>query len=144
VTTDTPQGDDLAQWNRRLIEQYRAGNGRLTGEMKGAAILLLTTVGARTGRPHTVPVTYLRDGERLVVFASNAGGQRNPDWFNNLAANDTATIELEAETFQAKASVATGEERDRLFAEQCRRAPRFADYQTNTERVIPAVVLTRL
>jgi deazaflavin-dependent oxidoreductase (nitroreductase family) len=144
MTAFRPEGESMSQWNRQLIAQYRADGGRLSGEMEGAAILLLTTKGAKSGRPHIVPVTFLRDGKRLVVFASNAGGRKNPDWFNNLTACDTATVELGAETFQVRASFATGEERDRLYTEQCRSAPRFAVYQASTERKIPVVILTRI
>ncbi len=144
MTHERPQGESLTQLNSRLIAQYRAAGGKLTGEMEGASILLLTTRGARSGRDHTVPLGYLRDGDRLVVFASNVGGPKNPDWFNNLTTFDAATIELGTETFQAKALIATGAERNNLFAEQCRRAPRFAEYQAGTEREIPVVILTRM
>ena len=133
----------LRGFNESLIAEFRANGGRVGGQFAGAPLLLLTTTGAKTGRPHTTPVAYTRDGDRLIVFASFAGSPRNPAWYHNLVAHPTATVELGSETFGVRAEVTTGEERDRLFAERADRVPQLADYQRRTTRPIPVVGLTR-
>ena len=134
---------DMKSFNEKIIEEFRANGGRVGGEFEGAPMLLLTTTGAKTGRRVTSPLVYARDGDRLLVFASKAGAPTNPAWYHNLVANPTVTVEVGTETFEARATVVTGEERDRLFAEQAKRMPGFATYQQNTTRVIPVVALER-
>ncbi|MFE7549529.1 nitroreductase/quinone reductase family protein [Streptomyces gardneri] len=136
----------MPDFNQQVIEEFRANGGRVGGMFEGAALLLLTTTGARSGRPHTNPAVYVRDGARLLVFASNAGGPRHPAWFHNLSADPHVTVELgtpagTVERFVATAVVTEGEERDRLYAEQAARDPGFAAYQAATDRVIPVVAL---
>ncbi|WP_329275314.1 nitroreductase/quinone reductase family protein [Streptomyces sp. NBC_00691] len=135
--------------NRQVIEEFRANGGRVGGMFEGAALLLLTTTGARSGRAHTNPAVYVRDGARLLVFASNAGGPKHPAWFHNLSADPYVTVELgtpegTVERFGATAVVTEGEERDRLYAEQAERDSGFAAYQAATDRVIPVVALHRV
>ncbi|MFE7586052.1 nitroreductase/quinone reductase family protein [Streptomyces gardneri] len=139
----------MPDFNQQVIEEFRANGGRVGGMFEGAALLLLTTTGARSGRPHTNPAVYVRDGARLLVFASNAGGPRHPAWFHNLSADPHVTVELgtpagTVERFVATAVVTEGEERDRLYAEQAARDPGFAAYQAATDRIIPVVALHRL
>ncbi|MER7539450.1 nitroreductase/quinone reductase family protein [Streptomyces sp. NPDC097704] len=139
----------MSDFHGRVIEEFRANGGRVGGMFEGASLLLLTTTGARSGRPHTHPVVYVRDGARLLVFASNAGGPGHPAWFHNLRADARVTVELGApegtvERFAARAVVTEGEERDRLYAEQCDRDPAFTAYQAGTDRVIPVVALHRV
>jgi len=110
---------------------------------KGAPILLLTTRGAKSGTVYTTPLAYTRDGNRLVIIASKGGAPSNPAWYHNLVANPTVTVEVGPEKFEAKASVAQGDERDRLFDAQAALMPNFAEYQQNTTRRIPVVVLER-
>jgi len=136
--TDGPRG-----FNDSVIADYRASDGRMTGQFSGAPLLLLTTTGAKSGRPHTTPLAYTRDGDRLLVYASFAGSPKHPAWYHNLVAHPTATVELGSETFEVEAEVTTGEERDRLFAEHADRVPQFADYQRRTSRPIPVVALNR-
>jgi deazaflavin-dependent oxidoreductase (nitroreductase family) len=107
-----------------------------------AQILLLTTTGARSGRPHTTPVAYAEDGGRLIIFASNAGRPQSPAWLHNLRKNPAVTVEVGDTTYDAIATELTGVERDRLYAEQATRDPAFATYQQNTSRVIQVVALT--
>ena len=107
------------------------------GMFEGAPLVLLSTTGARTGRPHTNPAAYQRDGERILVFASNAGGPKNPDWYHNLLADPRVTIEIGTgdggvETYAAEAVPLEGEERDRLYQVQGERDPAFVTYQANT------------
>ncbi|MFF3837856.1 nitroreductase/quinone reductase family protein [Streptomyces sp. NPDC001930] len=139
----------MSDFNQQVIEEFRANGGRVGGMFEGAALLLLTTTGARSGRAHTNPAVYVRDGARLLVFASNAGGPRNPAWFHNLSADPYVTVELgtpegTVERFGATAVVTEGEERDRLYAEQADRDPGFAAYQAATDRIIPVVALHRV
>ena len=130
-------------FNRDLIEQFRANDGKVEGGFAGAPLLLLTTTGAKTGRRHTTPLVYLKDGERVVVFGSKGGAPSHPAWFHNLVANPGVTVEVPGETFEAEAVVIEGAERDRLFAAQKSVMPTFGDYEAKTDRVIPAIVLER-
>jgi len=134
---------DMKSFNEAIVHEFRANGGKVGGQFEGAPRLLLTTTGAKTDRRLTSPLVYARDGDRLLVFASNAGAPTNPAWYHNLVANPTVTVEVGTETFEARATVVTGEERDRLFAEQAKRMPGFATYQQNTTRVIPVVALER-
>ena len=135
---------DRSDWNHRIIEEFRSNGGKVGGSFEGAPMLLLTSTGAKTGRPHTTPLVYLRDGDRLIVFASKGGAPTNPDWYHNLRAHEIATVEVGDETFEVKASISQGDERDRLYARQTRSRPQFADYATKTTRKIPVIVLERL
>lgn len=134
----------MADWNRQIIEEFRANGGKVGGMFEGATLLLLTTRGRRNGRPHTTPLTYLADGDRLLVFASNAGGPNDPAWLLNALADGRVTVEAGTESYEATAHVLEGEERDRLYALQSELVPAYAEYQRQTERVIPVVALYRI
>ena len=135
---------DFATFNRNLIDHFRANAGDIKeGIFKGAPILLLTTRGARSGATYTTPLVYTRDGERLVIIASKGGAPTSPGWYHNLVANPTVTLEVGPERYEATATVAQGAERDRLFDAQAALMPNFAQYQRNTTRRIPVVVLER-
>jgi len=134
----------LEEFNRKVISEFRANQGKVGGEMAGVPLLLLTTTGAKTGRTLTKPLAYTRDGDRIVIIASFAGNPHNPPWFHNIVANPTVTIELGAEKFRVKATVTTGAERQRLFDAQAKQLPVFADYQKKTTRQIPVLSLTRI
>ena len=134
---------DIAAWNernRRVIEDFRTAGGRIDGR----ELVLLTTTGAKSGKPHTTPLIYLAEGDHVYVIASKGGAPANPDWYYNLVVHPTVTVELGAETYEATASVLAGEERDRVYGEQARRFPFFAEYQKTTPRQIPVVLLERL
>jgi deazaflavin-dependent oxidoreductase (nitroreductase family) len=107
-------------------------------------LLLLTTIGAKSGQARVNPAAYTTDGDRLIIIASKGGAPTNPDWYYNLKANPIVTIELGREQFQARAVVAEGAERDRLFTQMAEVMPGFADYQRNTDRQIPVIVLERM
>ena len=132
---------DRNDWNRRTIEEFRANGGKVGGIWEGRPLLLLTTTGARRGHRHTTPTIYLRDGDRLLVFASKGGAPTHPDWYHNLLAHPEVTVEVGPETYKATATVLTGEERDRLYAKQAELYPQFADYQKRTSRKIPVIAL---
>ena len=109
--------------------------------IEGTPLLLLHTTGARTGRARVNPLGYLRDGERLVVFAANGGAPANPDWYHNLVANPEVTVEVGSETKPGLATVLSGDERDRLFAEEVRMHPTLGDYEERTSRTIPVIAI---
>ncbi|GAA3593919.1 nitroreductase/quinone reductase family protein [Nonomuraea rosea] len=131
----------MSDFNQQVIEEFRARGGKVSGMFEGAPLVLLTTVGARTGRRRTNPAVYLKDGGRILVFASNAGGPADPAWYHNVVANPRITVELGAERFEATAVPLEGEERDRMYARQAALDPAFAAYQEGTDRVIPVVAL---
>ncbi|MFD8014030.1 nitroreductase/quinone reductase family protein [Streptomyces sp. NPDC058955] len=139
----------MSAFNRQVIEEFRGNGGRVGGVFEGADLLLLTTRGARSGRHHTTPVVYVRDGARLLVFASNGGADRHPAWYHNVRATPRVSVEIGTpegtlDRFEAEAVPAADAERDRLYAEQARRDPAFAAYQAGTGRTIPVVVLRRV
>jgi len=130
-------------WNRQIIEEFRANDGKVGGRFEGAPLLLLHTVGAKSGEPRVNPVVYQADGDKLVVFASFAGQPKNPAWFHNLMAGGPASVEVGTDTFPVTARVTEGAERDRYWSKQKQAMPGFADYEQKTTREIPVVVLTR-
>jgi deazaflavin-dependent oxidoreductase (nitroreductase family) len=111
--------------------------------MKNTPLLLLTTTGAKSGRPFIKPLAYTRDGDKIVVIASFAGSPHHPAWYVNLVKNPLVTVELGGERFQARAITTSGAERQRLFEAQAKLLPIFNDYQKKTSREIPVVVLER-
>lgn len=134
---------DRHDWNRRMIDEFRANGGKVGGFWEGRPLLLLTTTGAKSGRRHTTPTMYLADGNRLLVFATKAGLPTNPDWYYNLLAHPEVTVEVGTETYEANATVLTGEERDRLYARQAELYPQFSEYEAKTTRTIPVIALER-
>ena len=128
-------------WNSKIIEEFRANGGKVGGPFDGAPLLLLHTTGARTGQERVNPVMYRTDGDRLVVFASKAGADTNPDWFHNLRAHPLVTVEVGTETREAVARVADDTERTRLWEAQKSEWPGFAGYEQRTGRQIPVVIL---
>jgi deazaflavin-dependent oxidoreductase (nitroreductase family) len=131
-------------FNQSLIEEFRANDGKVTGVFAGRPLLLLTTTGARSGQPRVSPLVYTTDGDRIVIIASKGGAPTNPDWYHNMVANPVVTVEMPGETFQARATVAEGTERTRLYDAQAALMPGFAEYQQKTTRQIPVVILERL
>ncbi len=134
---------DYNDFNRQLIEEYRANRGKVTGIFAGAPLLLLTTTGARSGQPRVAPLVYTTDNGRWIVIASKGGAPTHPDWYYNLRANPEVTVEVGAESFPARATITTGAERQRLFDQMASRMPNFAEYQRNTVRQLPVIVLER-
>lgn len=130
--------------NQQAMEEFRANSGKVGGRYAGSQLLLLTTMGAKSGQPRTLPLGYTMDGERIVIIAARGGGRYNPDWYHNLRARPLVTVELGTECFQARARVTTGEERDRLFSERATPGSRLVEYQRKTTRTIPVIVLERL
>ena len=130
-------------FNQQVIAEFRANEGKVGGPFAGSPLVLLTTTGAKSGKERTSPLVYTTDGDRIIIIASKAGAPTSPDWYYNLVANPTVTVEIGTERFQARATVAEGAERDRLFDQQATQMPGFAEYQKKTTRQIPVVVLER-
>ena len=128
-------------WNSKIIEEFRANQGKVGGPFAGAALLLLHTVGARTGQPRVNPVMYQPVGGSYAVFASKGGAPTHPDWYHNLLAHPQVSAEIGAQTVPLVARVAEGAERDSIWDRQKREHPGFADYETKTARQIPVIVL---
>jgi deazaflavin-dependent oxidoreductase (nitroreductase family) len=134
---------EMNDWNTKIIEEFRGNDGNVGGQFEGAPILLLHTTGAKTNQTRVNPMMYLAEGDQVFVFASKAGAPTNPDWYHNLVAHPEVTVEMGPDTFDATATVVEGPERDRIYAEQASRYPGFAEYQANTDRIIPVVALAR-
>ena len=130
-------------FNKQIIEEFRANGGETFGMFKGRPLLLLTTTGAKSGEARTTPLVYSKDGAKVVIIASMGGAPKHPAWYLNLAANPRVTVELGTEKFEATASVAEGAERDRLYAQQAAMMPAFTEYEQKTTRRIPVVVVER-
>ena len=134
----------MEDWNQRIVEEFRANEGRVGGPFEGRPILLLHHRGAKTGTERVNPLAYQDVGSGAVaVFGSKGGAPTNPDWYHNLRANPRARVEIGTETFDVLARVAEGEERERIWEKQKRDMPGFADYERNTPREIPVVILER-
>lgn len=132
---------EVNNFNQKIIDEFRANGGKVGGPFEGAPMLLLHTVGAKSGAERINPMMYLDDDGRRFVFASKAGAPTNPDWYRNLVANPSVRVEVGSDEYTATARPLEGPERDRVYAEQASRYPGFAEYQEKTDRVIPVVEL---
>jgi len=130
--------------NNQVIDEFRASEGRVGGMFEGVPMLLVTHTGRKSGRRLTTPLVYTRDGDDLVVAASKAGADTHPAWYLNMAADPNVHIELGGEAYDCVARVlADGEERDRRYRAHADQQPQFNEYEAQTSRVIPIVVLSR-
>jgi deazaflavin-dependent oxidoreductase (nitroreductase family) len=130
-------------YNQAIIAEFRANAGKIGGPFAGKTLLLLHTVGAKSGEERINPVAYVADGERFVIIASKGGAPSNPDWYYNILAHSLVKVEVGTEQFQAQAAVIFEPERTRLYNLMVEMMPGFAEYQRKTTRVIPVVTLTR-
>jgi deazaflavin-dependent oxidoreductase (nitroreductase family) len=130
-------------WNRRVVDEFR-GNGGRVAQFEGRPLLLLHHTGAKTGTERVNPLVYLPMGDDFAVFGSKAGADTNPAWYHNLRAHPDTTIEVGTETLPVHARVAESAERERIWEEQKRENPNFAEYEQKTTRPIPVVVLERV
>ena len=128
--------------NMGIIQEFRANAGKVGGPFAGRSLLLLHTIGAKSGQARINPVACIRDGDRFVIIASKGGAPIHPDWYHNLLANPLVSVETGSEQFQARASIAAEPERTRLYNQMVEMMPGFAEYQRKTTRVIPVVILT--
>ncbi|MBV9665004.1 MAG: nitroreductase family deazaflavin-dependent oxidoreductase [Actinobacteria bacterium] len=136
--------DERQDWNRKIIDEFRANQGKVGGPFEGAPMLLLHHTGAKTGTERVNPLAYqdLGDG-RVAIFASKAGAPDNPDWFHNLRANPDAKVEIGTETFPVTARIPDDAERAPIWEKQKELMPGFAEYEQKTTRQIPVVILER-
>jgi deazaflavin-dependent oxidoreductase (nitroreductase family) len=139
----------MSDWNTAIIEEFRANGGKVGGMFEGAPVVLMHGVGRKTGKVTVHPVMYLPsddDPATIYVFASKAGAPTHPDWYYNLTAAGRATVEVGTETYDVAVTEVTGEDRDRIYAEQVSRYPGFGEYEQKTAgiRTIPVLALTRL
>jgi deazaflavin-dependent oxidoreductase (nitroreductase family) len=137
-------------WNAKTIAEFRANGGRVGGNFEGAPMVLVHHQGRKSGREYVNPMMYLPDdddgdGDVIYVFATKAGAASSPDWYYNLVAAGTAVVERGTETYQVQVRDLAGEERDRIYAEQARRYPGFAEYANRTKgiRTIPVLEFRR-
>ena len=134
-----PTDEEFLDYNQGIIKEFRE-NGGVVAQLP-FPIMLLTTTGARTGKRTTTPVGFGVDGGRVYVVGSKGGGPAHPAWFHNLRANPSVTVELGGESYQARAVVTQGAERDRLYGLIAAQVPAFGEYEKSTDRTFPVVVL---
>jgi deazaflavin-dependent oxidoreductase (nitroreductase family) len=132
---------EAVDWNTQVINEFRANGGRAGGPFEGADLLLLHSIGARSGQERINPLTYLKVNGSYAIFASKGGAPTHPDWYHNIVAHPETTIEVGTETLPVTARVAQGQERERIWEEQTRSSPQFAQYEKSTNRTIPVVIL---
>jgi deazaflavin-dependent oxidoreductase (nitroreductase family) len=131
----------MSDWNGKIVEEFRANGGHVGGQFAGAPLLLLHTVGAKSGLPRVHPMMYQKVDGGYAVFASKGGAPTDPDWYRNLVAHPQVRAEIGTETVELVARVAAAEERERIWSAQKAAYPGFADYEQKTTRQIPVVVL---
>ena len=130
-------------WNQKIIEEFRANEGKVGGYFEGAHMILIHHMGARSGTERVNPLTYLPDGDDIIIAATKGGAPKNPDWYYNLKQHPRVSVEVGATTFPVEATEVTGEERDELWRRLVELRPGFATYETKTSRVFPMFRLTR-
>jgi deazaflavin-dependent oxidoreductase (nitroreductase family) len=133
----------MSDWNKAIIDEFRANAGKVGGQFAGRTLLLLHTTGAKSGETRVNPLVYIPDSERYVIVASKGGAPTNPDWYYNLSANPEVTVEVGSEKFQAVAQVTAEPERTRLYEKMETVNPGFTEYKSKTTRSIPVITLTR-
>lgn len=131
-------------FNQQVIDHFRKTGGQGFGPFEGRRLLLLTTTGAKSGEQRTTPLVFSNDGNNVIIVASKGGAPSHPAWFHNLRAHPQVTVELGREKFQARASIASPGERERLYAQHAEDMPAFRDYEKKTTRRIPVVILERI
>ncbi len=134
----------MSDWNEKIIEEFRANDGMVGGRFADNRLLLLHTVGAKTGQPRVNPLVTIENNGRLVVVASAGGAEDHPDWYHNLLANSEVEVEYGKERFVARASVPDEPIRSELYAKMEAAFSNFTEYRENTERTIPVVTLARM
>ena len=137
--------DRFRNFNQSLIADLRANGGRATsGPFAGRNLLILTTNGAKSGEARESPLAFSKAADAYVIVGSKGGAPTHPAWYHNLVANPEVAVEVEGQKFDARARVTAGEERERLFKAHADRMPGFRDYQKNTRRTLPVIVLERV
>ena len=138
---EAAERSDPNAFNDSVIQEFRANGGTVGGELARMQLLLLTTIGAKSGRPHTTPLAYHKEGDRYFVIASNGGAPTNPDWYHNLRTHPRTTVEISTQTFEAIATILDPNERDRVFVAIAAQAPAASEFQSLAKRTIPVIAL---
>jgi deazaflavin-dependent oxidoreductase (nitroreductase family) len=131
----------VTDWNTKIIEEFRGNGGKVGGPFEGAPLLLLHTTGAKTGREHVSPMMYRKVDGGYAVFASKGGAPTNPDWYHNLVTHPAVQAEIGTQTVDLTARVAGDAEREPIWTAQKSEYPGFAEYEQQTTRQIPVVIL---
>lgn len=132
---------DINSWNAKIIDDFRANDGKAGGRFEGVPLLLLHSTGARSGKERINPLAYQAMGDSIAIFASKAGADTHPDWYHNVMADPAVSAEIGTETRSFRARTADGVERESIWAKQKKDYPGFADYEAKTSREIPVVIL---
>ena len=135
--------DDVNDWNRKVIDEFRANEGKVGGQFAGAPMILVHHFGAKSGVERVSPMVYFPDGERLLIVASAAGSPKNPDWYHNLKAHPEVPVEVGPDTFPVVVEELAPAERAEKWAAITAVMPGFAEYQEKTSRQIPVLALSR-
>lgn len=138
-----PTPEQLKAFNQGIIKEFRENAGKVGGPFEGRRMVLLTTMGARSGKPHTTPLVAGLDGDMLHVIATAGGSHKHPAWYHNAVANPGVQVELGGETFTAVASPAQEPARSELYAAMAAEMPQFAEYAEGNPRTIPVLLLAR-
>ena len=141
--SQVPDAETMKAFNKSIVDEFRANDGKVSGQFAEADLLLLTTTGAKSGQPRLAPLAYFTIDGKLIIIGSKAGADTNPDWVHNLRANSAAHVEVSNESYEVVARELPTEERDALYPKVVALAPGFGEYQANTTRVIPLFELTR-
>jgi deazaflavin-dependent oxidoreductase (nitroreductase family) len=134
----------MAGYNDDVIKEFRDNHGKVGEMFSGMELLLLHSIGAKSGKDHITPVAYTMDGTNYIIVASKAGAPTNPDWYFNLVAHPEAEVEVGDDKLKVKARVAEDGDRERLFDQHAAKYPGFNDYKAKTSRVIPVFILTKV
>ncbi|MGB5112829.1 MAG: nitroreductase family deazaflavin-dependent oxidoreductase [Mycobacterium sp.] len=133
----------LGDFNRNVVEEFRANAGKVGGPFEGGTLVLLHTIGAKSGQPRLSPLMYLEVDGKLLIVGSYAGAPSNPAWVHNLRANPKARIEIGTDAYEVTARELPKQERDAAYSKIIEKAPMFAEYQAKTSRAIPLFELVR-
>ena len=133
----------MSDWNKSVVEEFRANKGKVGGPFEGATLLLLHTTGTKSKIERVNPVMYFIDDNHYVVVASKGGADTHPDWYHNLLANPEISVEVGTEKFPVIATVTSEPERTRLYGKMESINPGFTEYKSKTSRIIPVITLTR-
>ncbi|GHO99772.1 hypothetical protein KSF_098200 [Reticulibacter mediterranei] len=138
---------NISDWNKSVIEEFRANEGKNGGIYAGGRLLLLTTCGRKSGKPYTIPLGYQTDGDRFIIIAGSA----NPNWYRNLVADPRVKVEVGKESFEAIATPLTGEQREhflrvarKLLQEAAERSKEYAEMVSEVVNDGPVVALQRV
>jgi deazaflavin-dependent oxidoreductase (nitroreductase family) len=141
--SETFSPDAMKEFNKNLVQEFRANGGKVGGQFAGADLLLLTTTGAKSGEPRLAPLAYFTVDDKMIIIGSKAGADTNPDWVHNLRANPGAHIEIGTDAYDVVSRELPRDERDEIFDKVVAVAPGFGEYQAKTSRIIPLFELTR-